>query len=160
MRTCGCSSWIQKRQGNQRSNCQHLWDNRKSKGIAEKIYCCLTDYTKAFDCVDHNKLQKVLKQMGISDDLTCPLRNLYAGQEATVRSRCGTTDWFLIGKGVCQGCILSPCLFNSYADYIMQMPHWMKHKLESQLPEEISITSNMQITTPSWQKLKRNYRYS
>ena len=78
------------------------------------------DYAKAFDCVDHNKLWKVLEEMGIPDHLTCLLRNLYAGQEATVRTGYGTTDWFEIGKGVCQGCILSPCLFNLYAEYIMQ----------------------------------------
>ena len=80
---------------------------------------CFIDYTKAFDCVDHNKLWKIPKDMGIPDHLTCLLRNLYAGQEATVRTGHGTTDWFQIGKGVCQGCILSPCLFNFYAEYIM-----------------------------------------
>ena len=78
------------------------------------------DYAKAFDCVDHNKLWKVLKEMGISDHLTCLLTNLYAGQEATVRTWHGIKDWFQIGKGICQGCILSPCLFNLYADYIMR----------------------------------------
>ena len=77
----------------------------------------LMDYAKAFDCVDHNKLWKILKEMGIPDHLTCLLRNLYAGQEATVRTGYGTTEWFQIGKGVCQGCILSPCLFNLYAEY-------------------------------------------
>ena len=81
---------------------------------------CSTDYTKAFDCVDHNKLWKILREMGIPDHLTCLLRNLYAGQEATVRTGHGTMDWFQIGKGVCQGCILSPCLFNLYAENIMQ----------------------------------------
>ena len=84
----------------------------------ELIY--FTDYAKAFDCVDHNKLWKILKQMGILDPLTCLLRNLYAGQEATVRTGYGTTDWFQIGKGVCEGCILSPCLYNLYAEYIMR----------------------------------------
>ena len=78
------------------------------------------EYAKAFDCVDHNKLWKILKEMGIPDHLTCLLRNLYAGQEATVRTGHGTTDWFQIGRGVCQGCILSPCLFNFYAEYIMR----------------------------------------
>ena len=77
------------------------------------------DYTKAFDCVNHNKLWKILKEMGISGHLTCLLRNLQAGQEATVRTGHGTTDWFQIGKGVCQGCILSPCLFKLYVEYIM-----------------------------------------
>ena len=84
------------------------------------IYFCFIDYAKAFDCVDHKKLWKILKEMGIPDHLTCLLRNLYAGQEATVRSGHGTTDWFQIGKGVRQGCILSPCLFNFYAEYIMR----------------------------------------
>ena len=84
------------------------------------IYFCFTDYTKAFDCVDHNKLWKILQEPGIPDRLTYLLRNLYAGQEATVRTGHGTTDWFQIGKRVCQGCISSLCLFNLYAEYIMQ----------------------------------------
>ena len=83
------------------------------------IYFCFIDYAKAFDCVDNNKLWKILKEMGIPDHLTCLLRNLYAGQEATVRTGHGMTDWFQIGKGVHQGYILSPCLFNLYAEYIM-----------------------------------------
>ena len=85
-----------------------------------KLYFCFIDYAKAFDHVDHNKLWKILREMGIPDHLTCLLRNLYAGQEATVRTGHGTTDWFQIGKGVCQGCILSPCSFNLYAEYIMR----------------------------------------
>ena len=92
--------------------------SRKSTRIPANIYFCFMDYTKAFDCVDHNKLWKILKEMGIPDHLTCLLRNLYAGQEATVRTGHGTTDWFQTGKGVHQGCILSPCLFNLYAEYI------------------------------------------
>ena len=95
---------------------------------------------------------KILQEMGIQDHLTCLLRNLYAAQEATVRTGHGTTDWFQIGKGVHQGCILSPCLFNLYAEYIMTMLGWKKHKLESRLPGEISITSDMQMTPPLWQK--------
>ena len=87
--------------------------------VKKYIYFCFIDYTKAFNCVDHNKLWKILKEMGIPDHLTCLLRNLYAGQEATVRTGHGTREWFQIGKGVLQGCILSPCLFNLYADYIM-----------------------------------------
>ena len=93
-------------------------DHRKRKGIEETL--CFIDYTKIFDCVDHNKLWKILTEMGILDRCACLLRNLYAGQEATVRTRHGKTDWFQIGKGVCQDCILSPCLFNLYAEYIMQ----------------------------------------
>ena len=106
--------------------------------------------------VDYNKLWRILKEMGIPDHLTCFWRNLHAGQEATVRIRHGTTDWFQIGKGVCQGCILSPCLFNLYAEYIMRNAGWKKHKLESRLPEEVSITSDIQMTPPLWQKVKKN----
>ena len=90
------------------------------KVFQKNIYFCFIYYTKAFDCVGHNKLWKILQEMGIPDHLTCLLRNLYAGQEATVRTGHGTTDWFQIGKGVCQGCLLSPCLFNFHAEYIMQ----------------------------------------
>jgi len=96
------------------------WIIRKAREFQKNIYFCFIDYAKAFDCVDHNKLWKILKEMGIPDHLSCLLRNLYAGQEATVRIGHGTTDWFQIGKGVHQGCILSPCLFNLYADYIMR----------------------------------------
>ena len=96
------------------------WIIKKAREFQNNIYFCFIDYSKAFDCVDHNKLWKILQAMWISDQLTCLLRNLYAGQEATVRNRHGTTYWFQIGKGVCQGCILSPCLFNLYAEYIMQ----------------------------------------
>ena len=93
---------------------------KKQESSQKNIYSCFIDYAKAFDCVDHNKLWKILKDMGIPEHLTCLLRNLYAGQEATVRTGHGTTDWFLIEKGLHQGCLLSPCLFNSYAEYIMQ----------------------------------------
>ena len=93
---------------------------KKQKSSRKNIYFCFIDYAKAFDCVDHNKLWKILKDMGISDHLIRLLRNLYAGQEATVRTGHGTTDWFQIGKGVRQGCILSPFLFNFYAKYIMR----------------------------------------
>jgi len=106
--------------------------------------------------VDHNKLWKILKEKGIPDHLTYLLRSLYAGQEATVRTGHGTTDRFQIGKGVRQGCILSPCLFNLYAEYIMRNAGLVKHKLESRFLGEISITSDMQMTPPLWQKLKKN----
>ena len=92
----------------------------KASEFQKTIYFCFIDYAKAFDCVDHNKLWKIQKEMGIPDHLTCLLRNLYAGQEATVRTEHRTTDWFQIGKGVCQGYILSPCLFNLYTEYIMR----------------------------------------
>ena len=95
------------------------WIIKKTREVQKHSYFCLSDYAKAFDCVDHNKLWKIQKEMGIPDHLTCLLRNLYAGQEATVRTAHGTTDWFQIGKGVRQGCILSPGLFNFYTEYIM-----------------------------------------
>ena len=96
-----------------------LPESVKAREFKKNIYFFFIDYTKAFDCVDHNKLWKILKEMGIPDHLTCLLRNLYAGQEATVRTGHGTTDWFQIGKGVRQGCILSTCSFNLYTEYIM-----------------------------------------
>ena len=96
------------------------WITEKARGFQENIYFCFIDYTKAFDCVDHNKLWKILKEMGMPDHLTCLLRNLYAGQESTVRTQHGTKDWFQIWKGVHQGCISSPCFFNLYAGYIMR----------------------------------------
>ena len=96
------------------------WIMEKTREFQKNIYFCFIDYAKAFDCVDHNKPWKILKETGIPDHLTCLLRNLYAGQEATVRTGHGITGWFQIGKGVCQGCILSPCLFNFYAEYIMR----------------------------------------
>ena len=96
------------------------WIIEKAREFQKNIYFCFIDYAKAFDCVDHHKLWKILKETGISDHLTCLLRNLYAGQEATIRTGHGTTDWFQIKKGIQQGYILSPCLFNLYAEYIMQ----------------------------------------
>ena len=112
---------FRKGRGN-RNPCQLLLDHRKSKRVKNKTkqkYFCFTDYTKAFDCVDHNKLWKILWEMGIPGHFTSLLRYLYVGQEATVRTGHGTTDWFQIGKGGCEGYILSPCLFNLYAEYIM-----------------------------------------
>ena len=118
-RTFRCSSWFQKRQKNQRSNCQHSLDHRKAKRFPEEYLLVLhINYAKAFDCVDNNKLWKILQEMGISDHLSCLLRNLYAGQEATIRAG-HAIDWFQIGKGVHQGCVLSPCLFNLSAEFTM-----------------------------------------
>ena len=125
----------------------------KVRGFQKNIYFCFTDYAKAFDCMDHNKLWKI-KEMGIPEHLGCLLRNLYAGQEAKVRTRHGTIDWFQIEKGVRQGCILSPCLLNFYAEYIMRNTGLEEIQLESRLPGEISITSDMQMTPPLWQKVK------
>ena len=110
--------------------------------------------------MDHNKLWKILKEMEIPHNLTCLLRNLYASQEATVRTGRGTTDWFQIGKGVCQGCILSPCLFNLYAEYIMGNPGLVEAQAGIKTAGEISITSDMQVIPPLWQKVKRNLRAS
>ena len=122
----------------------------KAREFQNNTYFCFIDYDKDFDCVDHNKLWKILKEMGIPDHLTCLLINLYAGREATVRTGHGTTDWFLIGKGVCQGCILSPCLFNLYAEYITGHAGLYEAQLESRLLGEISITSDMQMTPSLW----------
>ena len=127
------------------------WIIEKAREFQKNIYFCFIDYGRAFDCVDYNKLWKILKEMGIPDHLTCLWRNLYAGQEVTVRTGHETTDWFQIGKG----CILSPCLFNLYQSTSCEMPGWMKQKLESRLPREISIISDMQMTPPIWQKAKK-----
>ena len=112
------------------------------------------DYTKGF--VDHNKLWKIFKEIGIPDHLTCFLRNLYAGKETTVRTGHGTTDWFQIGKGVHQGCICHPAYLTYKQSTSGETLGWMKHKLESRLPGQISITSDMQMTPPLWQKVKKN----
>ena len=111
---------FRKGRGNRYQTVNICWIIEKAREFQKNIYFSFLDYAKAFDCVDHNKLWKILKEMGIPDYVTCLLRNLYAGQEATVRTGHGTTDWFQIGKVVCQGCILSPCLFNLYAEYLMK----------------------------------------
>ena len=147
---------FKKRRGTSDQIANIRWIITKGREFQKNIYFCFTDYAKAFDCVDHNKLWKILREWGIPDHLICLLRNLYAGQEATVRTGHGTTDWFQIGKGVYQGCILSPCLFNLYAEDIMRNAGLEKHKLESRLSGEISLTSDMQMTPPLWQKVRRN----
>ena len=114
------------------------------------------DYTKTFDCVDYNELWKILKEMGIPDHLTCLLRNLYTCQEATVRTGHGTMDWFKMGKGVGQGCILSTCLFNLHAEYTMRNVRLDEAQAGIKIAGRISITSDMQMTPPLWQKVKRN----
>ena len=129
---------------------------KKAREFQKNIYFCFIDYAKAFDCVDHHKLWKILKEMGIQDHLICLLRNLYAGQEAIVRTGHGTTDWFQIGKGICEGYILSSCLFYFYAEYIMRNAGLEEAQLESRLLGEISITSDTQMTLPLWQKVKKN----
>ena len=132
------------------------WIIQKAREFQKIIYFCFIDYAKAFDCVDHNQLWKILKEMGISYHQTCLLRNLYVSQEATVRTGHGTTDWFQIGKGVRQGCILSPCLLTYMQSTSWETLGWMKHKLQSRLLGEISITSDMQMTLPLWQKVNKN----
>ena len=130
---------------------------KKATEFQKNIYFCFIDYAKAFDCVNHNKLWKIIKEMGIPYHLTCLLRNLYAGQEETVRTGHGTTDWFQIGKGVHQGCILLPWSFNLYAGYIMQNARLDEAQAGIKiLLGEISITSDMQMTPPLWQKVKKN----
>ena len=122
------------------------WIMKKAREFQKNIYICFIDYAKAFDFVDHNKLWRILKEIGIPDHLTCLLRNLNSGQEATVRTGHGTTDWFQIGKGVHRGCILSPCLFNFYAEYIMLNSRLSESQAGSRFLGEISITADMQMT--------------
>ena len=139
-------AWLRKGRGTRDQIANICWIIEKAREFQKNI--CFISYTKAFDCVDNNKLWNILKEIGIPDHLTCLLRNLFAGQEATARTGQGTTDWFQIGKGVCQGCILSPCLFNLYAEYIMRNAGLDEAQLESRFPGEISITSDMQMTPP------------
>ena len=120
---------------------------KKQESSRKNIYFCFIDCPKVFDCMNHNKLWKILKKMGIPDHVTCLMRNLHAGQEATVRTGHGTTDWFQIGKGVCEGSILPPCLSNLRAEYIMQNAGLDEAQLESRLLGEISITSDTDDTT-------------
>ena len=128
----------------------------KKQEFQKNIYFCFIDYIKAFDCVDHNKLWKILKEMGIPDHLTCLLRNLYAGQEATVRTGHGTTGWFQTGKGVCQGCILSPCLFNLYAEYIMRNAGLEEAQTEVKITRRNINNLRYADDTTLWQKAKKN----
>ena len=132
------------------------WITEKAREFQKNIYFCFIDCAKAFDCVDHSKLWKILKEMVIPDHLTCLLRNLYAGQEATVRTGHGPTDWFQIGKGVCQGCILSPCLFNLYAEYIMRNAGLEEAQAGLKVARWDISNLDMQMTPPLWQKVKRN----
>ena len=133
-----------------------LWIMEKAREFQKNIYFCFIDYAKAFDCVDHKKLWKIHQEMGIPEHLTCLLRNLYAGQEATFRTRHGTTDWFEIGKGVRQDCILSPCLFNVYAEYIMGNARLDEAQAGIKIARKNIKTSDMQMAQPLWQKVKRN----
>ena len=132
------------------------WIIEKAREFQKNIYFSFIDYAKAFDWVDHNKLWKILKEMGIPDHMICLLRNLYASQEATVRTGYGSTDWFQIGKEVHKGCVLSPCLFNLYAEYIMRNTGLDEAQVGIKIAGEISITSDMLMTPPLWQKVKKN----
>ena len=151
---------FRKGQGTRDQIANICWIIQTARELQRNIYFRVINYAKAFDCVDHHKLWKILQEMGVPDHLTCLLRNLYAGQEATVRTGHGTTDWSQIGKGVLQGCILSPCLFNLYAEYIMRNAGLDEAQLETSLPGEISITSDTQMTPSLWQKAKKNKRAS
>ena len=119
-----------------------LWIIEKAREFQQNIYFCFIDYAKTFDCMDHHKLWKILPEMGIPDQMTCLLRNVYAGQEATVRTGHGPTDWFQIGKGVHQGCILSPCLFNLHAEYIRRNAGLD----EAQARVKIAVKNNIRYT--------------
>ena len=125
---------------------------KKQESSRKHIYFCFIDYAKAFDCLDYHKLQKILQEIEIPDRLICFLRNLYAGQEATARTGHGTTDWFQIGKEVCRGGILSPCLFSLYAEYIMRNAGLEEAQAGIKVLGEISITSDMQMTPPYGRK--------
>ena len=134
------------------------WIIEKAKEFQKNIYFFFTDYAKAFDCVDHNKLWQVLREMGIPDHLTCLLRNLHAGQEATVKTGNGTTDWFQIGRGVCQGYVFSPCLFNLYAEYIMRNT-WLEEaqagiKIASRNINNIRYADDTTLIAESEEELK------
>ena len=130
------------------------WIIKKAREFQKNI--CFIDYAKAFDSVDHNKLWKILQEMGIPDHLTCLLRNLCTGQEATVRTGHGTTDWSQIGKGVRQGCILSPCLFKLHAEHITRNAGLDEAQARIKIPGRTSITLDMQMTSPLWQKVKKS----
>ena len=134
------------------------WIIAKAREFQKNIYFCFINYAKAFGCVDRNKLWKILQEMGIPDHLTCLLRNLYAGQKATVKTGHRTTDWLQIRKGVCQGCILSPCLFNLYAECIMRNAGLDEAQAGIKIAGRKTITSDTQMTLPLWQKAKKKDR--
>ena len=132
------------------------WIIEKAREFQKNVYFCFLDYAKAFDCVNHNTLWKILQKMGIPNHLTCLLQNLCAGQEATVRTGHGTMDWFQIGEEVCQGCILSPYLYNLYAKYIMQNARLDEAQDGIKIAGRNIVTSDMKMTSPLWQKAKKN----
>ena len=132
------------------------WIMEKAREFQKNIFFCFTDYAKAFDCVDYNKLWKILKVMGITDHLTCLLRNLYAGRKAIVTTGLGTTDWFKIGEGVPQGCVLSPCLFNLYAECIMRNAGLDEAQAGIKIAGKNINNLRYADTPPLWQKVKGN----
>ena len=129
---------------------------KKQESFRKKCLFLFYWLCQRFDCGDHNKLRKILQEMGIPEYLTCLLKNLYAGQEATVRTGHRTVDWFQIGKGVCQGCILSPCLYNLSAECIMRNNGLEQAQAGIKIAGRNTITSHMQMTSPLWQKVKKN----
>ena len=133
-----------------------IWIIEKAREFQKNIYFCFIDYAKDFDCVDHNKLWKILKEMGIPDHLTCLLRNLCAGQETTVRLEVEKETGSKLGKEYIKAIYCHPDYLTSMQSISCEILDWMKHELESRLPGEISITSDMQMTPPLWQKVKRN----
>ena len=133
-----------------------LWIMEKAREFQKNICFCFIDYAKDFDCVDHNELWKILKDTGIPDHLICLLRNLYAGQEATVRTGHGTTDWFQIRKEIRQGCILSPCLFNLYAEYIMRNARLDEAQAGIKIAGRNINNLRYADDTTLWQKVKKN----
>ena len=146
---------IRKGRGSRDQVVNICWIIERAREFQKNIDFCFIDYAKAFNCVDHHKLWKILKEMWIPDQLTCFLRNLYADQEATVRTGHGTAGWFQIGKGVRQGIYCHPAYLTYMQRTSWEMPGWMKHKLKPRFQGEISITSDMHMTPPSWQKERR-----
>ena len=154
----GIQAGFRKGRGTRNQTVNICWIIEKAREFQKNIYFCFIDYAKAFDCVDNNKLWKIVHEMGIPDHLTWLLRNLYAGQEATVRTRHGTMDWFQIGKGVHQAVYCHPAYIIYMQSTSWETLGWKKHKLESRLPGEISIISDMQTTPPydrKWRRTKK-----
>jgi len=151
---------FRKGRGTRDQNANICWIIKKARPFQKNIYFCFIDYAKAFDCVDHNKLWKILKEMGIPDHLMCLLRKLCAGPEAKVSTGYGTTDWFQIGKGVCQGCILSPYLFNLYAEYILRNSELEEAQAGIKIAGRNINNLRYADDTTLWQKVKKNYRAS
>ena len=147
---------FRKGRGNRDQVANIHWIIEKAREFQKNIYFCFINYAKAFDCVDHNTLRKILQLIEIPDHLTCLLRNLYAGQEVTVRIEYGTADWFQIRKGVCEGCILSPCLFNLYAEYIMRNTGLDEPQAGIKISGRNINNLRYADDTTLWQKVKKN----